>query len=289
MISVIIPEHKEQQFVVPMLDIINRNVPSPKEVIFVSSAPYLDIPNKNKYQFAIRVIPNVMSSGKARNIGAREAVGDTLLFMDCHVCFLSGFSYLLDTLKKNPEAVVTGGIQYVEFPSCPYGTNAAVGYGAHFSGWWRQWHWGAKDPKKDVFPVPVSCACFEMMRRQTFYDSIWGFIDVDGLGIEEELNMRLLRFGHPTICDSRCIVGHLFKSGETSKSVRNNVYYAAAIATVLNVFDNTLYNQIAIDGRNTLGNGFDELMDKARQEYGERRVIMSRFPHIDERLVLRVE
>jgi len=286
MISVIIPEHKDEQFVVPMLDIINISVPSPKEVIFVSSAPYLDIPNKNKYQFAIRVIPNILSAGKARNIGAKEAVGDTLLFVDCHVCFLSGFSYLLDTLKKNPKAVVIGGIQPISFPGCSTNMGGGVGWGVYFSGWW-QWHWGAKDPKLDVFPVPFSCACFEMMKRQTFYDSIWGFIDVIGLGIEEEINMRLLRFGHPTLCDSRCVIGHVFKTAEGNFGVRTELEYAKAIATVLNIFDRSLFDQIVADGRKILGKGVDDAIEKAYQTHGERRVVMSLRPKIDERWFLR--
>jgi glycosyltransferase involved in cell wall biosynthesis len=286
MISIIIPEHKEEQFITPMLDMINNSVPSPKEVIFVSSAPSLPIPNKNKYRFSIRVIPNILSAGKARNIGAQQAIGNVLLFMDCHVCLLSGFSNLLDTLKKNPKAVVIGGIQPIAFPGCSTNMGGGIGWGVYFSGWW-QWHWGAKDPNQDVFPVPFSCACFEMMKRQTFYDSIWGFIDVVGLGIEEEINMRLLRFGHPTLCDSRCVIGHVFKTAEGNFGVRTEIEYAKAIATLLNIFDKSVYNQIVEDGRKILGKGCDETIERAYQTHGERRMIMSKLTEIDEHWFVR--
>ena len=286
-VSVIVPEHHEPEYVIPMLDQIQEHVPSLKEVIFVSSASSLIIP-KQRYSFPIRVVTNVRSAAAARNQGARVAKGDILMFADCHICFLTDVQPLLDTLNSNPNSVVTAGIQPIEFPGCKIKWSG-IGWGVYFDGWWN-WHWGAKTTNEDSFRVPFACACFEVMSKQTFQNSVWGFIVVRGLGIEEELNMRLARLGFSTLCDSRVVIGHVFKKGEGNFGERHDVEYAKAVATVLNIFDDDVYTNVVADGNRQIGNRCVDALDRAFKSHGKKREYMkiNEKVKIDERWFLRV-
>lgn len=286
-VSVIIPEHKENECSVPMLDILEENIPSLREVIFVTSNANLKV--AKKYGFSIRVIPNVHSAGMARNKGAFAATSDVLMFADCHVCFHTDIAPLFDTLEKNPNSVVTGGIQPTDFPSCETKWSG-IGWGVYFDGWWN-WHWGTKSGSEAVFPVPFSCACFEVMRKQTFLNSVWGFITVRGLGIEEEMNMRLARLGMSTLCDSRVVVGHVFKTADGNFGERHDLEYAKAIATVLNIFDEEVYANVVADGRRQIGNRCDEALNRAFKSHGDKRKYMERnaVKTLDEKWFLKIK
>jgi len=281
--SVIIPEHKESDYIVSMLDQIEAYVPAPKEVIVVTSASSLSIPTQ-RYDFRCKVVTDVHGSGIARNEGVSIANGDILMFMDCHTC-LSDLSSLLSLLRKNPGAVIAPGIQPHTFPECQ--SEGGVGYGCYFT-YSFGWKWIGKE-RNTSFEVPFASACFLLMNKQTFFDSVIGFIPVEGVGFEEELCMRLHRLDHPTIIDVNTVIGHLFKKRYPSESTKGYVP-SRAVALVLSVHEEELFNEINSLNEKQWGDSWRDAVSGALNKYGTLRRVLNRkqVKKVDERWFFRV-
>lgn len=271
MISVIIPEHQQdQRFIVPLLEQI-RHIPNPKEVIIVSSSSYFDIPIA--YEYPIYIVPDIVGTGEARNAGAKHAKGDILIYTDCHCCFKpKDITTMLTILKQYPDAVIVPGIQPYHFPVCSP-VHSGVGYGLYYDlGMGLHWlgHPGTNKPT----PIPTQMTTFLVMHKQTFEDSIFGFIEVGSIGFDEEIEIRLWRFGHPTLVVPDVIVGHYFKPKRTDVT-EETPHLAQAIALILNVFDDELFDKInrtCYERRG--GEQWNTAMEVAYEKYGWARNII---------------
>lgn len=275
MITIIIPEHKEKDFIEPMLSQIEQYlIDQDKEVILVTSAHALDI--SGDYTFEIRTITDIKSAAAARNIGAENAEGNVLFFLDCHCCLADkqNMNLLLHTLKHYPNAAIVPGIQPTTFPGCE--RSEGIGYGVYFdfSKTPFGWMWMGKE-QDEPYTVPFGSACAFMIRKNVFWESLFGFLDPGlGVGFEEEIFIRLAALGHPTMLQPQCLIGHLFKKAYPTESTKGYVP-SRAIATFLNVSDSS--EKINKISRDTWGTMWDREIGKAFIRYaGYRNYFMEK-------------
>lgn len=276
MLSIIMPMHNEPLHILPMLNRIEKHIyPIDLEVIIVTSA-HGALAYQKEFPFPIRNVCDIHGSGTARNEGASEASGDSLLFMDSHCCF-TDLSDLLELSAKNPDAIIAPGVQPNSFPECvPNGSG--VGYGCYFTPSF-DWHWIGK--QSSPFEAPFCSACFMLMKKRTFEASVIGFIPVDGVGFEEELCMRLHRLGHPTLIDVNTTVGHLFKKSYPQESTAGFVP-SRAIAAVISVLDDSLFSEINNLNSKRWGNSWLEAMESAHRDFDDLRETFKAEKVIDE-------
>lgn len=275
MITIIVPEHKEKEFIEPMLHKIEEEmIDQDKELILITSAHELEI-KEDSYTFQIRIITDVKSSAGARNAGAEQAEGDTLFFCDAHCCFdKQNINLLLYTLKEYPNAAIVPGIQPTTFPECE--KSEGIGYGVYFdfSKAPFKWCWMSKE-KDSPYRVPFGSACAFIIRKNVFWESLFGFLDPGlGVGFEEELFIRLAALGHPTMLQPQSVIGHLFKKAYLTESIKGHVP-SRAIATVLNASDSS--EKINKISRDTWGTMWDREIGKAFIRYaGYRNYFMEK-------------
>jgi len=255
MLSIIIQEHNESKaFVRKMLEQTGQ-LSMDKELIFVTSKPYQQFYDEYlkgyTYRFPVSVIGRIDSCGAARTVGGEKAAGDTLLYMDCHVCFTpSALERLLKTLDRHENALVAPAIAPVEFPECR--KSGAMGYGVVFRFVDRPFEWVWLSKQKDrEYVVPFVCGCAFAMKKDTFnvLNAYGGFLGIHtGLSWEEEKSMRLWRLGHPTYIEPRAVFGHLFKgyAGHPQWDEHSTAgYYDSRVAGIyINVFDKVLWDHI---------------------------------------------
>ena len=269
-----------------MLELVRQEVPDPKEIIVVSSgsaSPPFPL-QSNEFWFG-----NSPGSALARNKGAAVSHGDVLLFADAHTCFTQDdIEKLLDVLARFPDAIVAPGIQPIEFPACtPSGsTGFGVFFDLHFG-----WHWLGKESEEEIVKVPFASACFLMMSKATFNDSLIGFIPVEGVGFEEEICMRLAHLGHPTLVvpdstlavsdssfTSKLIVsdvtvGHQFKQRYPPDSPKGYIPSRAA-SLVLSVFDEDLFAELDTANSEQWGSAWASELGTAWAKFAYLRTIL---------------
>lgn len=291
-ISIIIPEHKEPKENIHTVLRQIEQLDMPVEVIIVSSSPQLLI--ERTYPFPVRIITGVIGSGRARNAGARAASSEFLLFMDGHCCFTKdAIEKLLGTLRQYPNAVIVPGIQPLKESSFPHicEPEGGVGYGVFFGfdqGVPFEWRWlGHK--KDEPYPVPMGSACFLLMRRKTFFNSVIGFLPVEGVGFDEEIMMRLASLGHPTILQPQSVILHLFKKSYDEQSVKGYVP-SRAMGLVLNVFDIGLFTRIDSLCKGHWGESWEKEVKIAFVKFGHLREALKglRKKGFDERWFFRI-
>jgi len=212
MLSIIIQEHNEPAEFVRKMVAQAEKIDINKEIIFVTSSSKKELEKKignTFYDLNIKIIPNIDSCGKARNIGGKEAIGTHFLYLDNHTCFSpETIEKMLNIYNYNTKAVVGAGIRWIDFPSCMAEKGVGIGYGLNF----RfekdifEWNWLPPTHTDQPFYVPFVDGCAFMIDRHSFNElQSWGgwFEDHEGLGVEEEITMRLWR---------RCILMYLMTS-----------------------------------------------------------------------------
>ena len=252
-LSIIAQEHHEgREFVSKMIDQVSE-ISTSHEILFVSSMTENEFRRLyGPFKVEIKVIGNVQSCGAARNAGAMNALGRSLLFMDCHVCFKDAdVQTLLSTLNKHPGSLVGPGLFPIEFPGCTVSGGTAYGVAFFFDETPFEWKWLPAPTLEHEFESPFICGCAFMMRKTTFnvLNAHGGFLHRHiGLSWEEEKSMRLWRLGHPTYVEPRAQFGHLFKGyGDHPKWDEHSVsgYHLSRVAGLwVNVFDEVLWNHI---------------------------------------------
>ena len=259
MISFCLQEHEETQgFVKRMLDLVAA-IQQRKEMLIATSASYEEFMAKygsvlKMYDLPIRVFGGIDSCGAARNVCARNAIGEDIIFCDMHVCFTEkDVSRLLATLAEHKNAVVGPAIQPGEFPSCeasPGGKAHGVAFRFVDRPW--EWVWIPADTTEHEFHVPFVCGCAYAMKKQTFnlLARYGGFLhSLKGLGAEEEFGMRLWRVGGGVYIEPRAVFLHYFKgySGHAGwdEHSTSGFYESRVAAIYINVFERDLFEHIA--------------------------------------------
>ncbi len=284
MISYIIQEHQEgREFINTMLSQIEE-LKGTKEVIFVTSANAEKINIKREdYDYPIRIFYSVQSPGRGRTVGGENAIGDYLLFLDCHICLTQeAVDRLIQTMAANKDAAVGAAIDVGDFPVCNI-SPGAYGHGVCFTFKTQPWEW-TWIPATELnheFIVPCCCCCAFGMNRQLFsiLDRYGGFIyPRTGVGIEEEFGIRLWRLGGRVLVEPRSKMSHYFKgyTGHTSQDTHSQAGYieARCIATYVNVFNPMLWAHIENLCINTWGSKWYDGIDVARTSWGWLRAKM---------------
>jgi len=294
MISIIIQEHNEgKEFVQKMIRQVAA-LPQKKELLFVTSATNTEFLSKYgpfREKFPVSIFGNIHSPGNGRSLGGQKALGDTLVFMDCHVCFTTEkMKKLIATLEQHPNSAVGPALQMVDFPSCK--VEGGTGYGIAFSFIDQpfKWNWVQEESKTNIFRSPFICACQFAIKKDTFNHLLryGGFLSPPvGVGMEEEIFMRLQRLGHPVLIDPTITFGHLFKgyAGKPTWDEHSNSgwFYPRVAAIYVNVFNEQLWNTIEPLCIKHWGNLWTDNLVKVKQQYEWLRTAMRPFANkIDE-------
>ncbi len=300
MISIIIGEHNEaKEFVLKMISQVAQ-LPYKKELIFVTSSNFTEFYSKfgkmDNYKFPVSVIGGADSCGAGRNVGGYAASGDTLLYMDCHVCFTpSVVDRLLATQKVHPDAVVAPALQPVEFPLCKPSGGKGHGVVFRFVQNPFEWVWLPGETEAYEYTSPFVCGCAFMMKKDTFnvLNTHGGFLGMHkGLSWEEEATMRLWRLGHPTYVEPRATFGHLFKGyaghPEWDEHSTSGYYVSRTIGVYVNVFDKDLWKKIDTLCSRVWRNEWTKNLQMAKSQYSWLRNLMKPLANkIDENWFLR--
>jgi hypothetical protein len=272
-----------------------------KEIIFVTSLNHKDFYRNYgpfNYKMPITVMANVQSCGAARNIGGQIATGDTLLYMDCHVCFdQQNVDQLLKTLEDHKNAIVAPAVKAINFPSCII-ENESVGHGVafRFTNNPFEWIWLPGERLEKEFTVPFVCGCAFSMKKDLFnvLNSVGGFLGGHtGLSWEEEKSMRLWRMGYPTFSEPRSIFGHYYKgyANHTGWDQHSTAgYYESRVAGFyINVFNKDLWDYIENMLLKSWGIEYTKNLELAKKNYSWIRAKMLPFANkIDETWFLRI-
>lgn len=274
-VEFIFQSHKESpEFVDRMLSQVDAVEVTGKEVIIVASATEEDFEKDyrkeiNRYNFPIKIIGPVNSCGEARNVGAKQAKYENLIFADMHVCFTSSsVERLVETLDKHPNAAVAPTIAPGEFPACA--CEPLVGDSAEFPGCkdprisvaggmaYRfvdrpfEWVWLPVESETNEYKTPMCCGCAYAMKKDLFdrLANYGGFLysQVGGLGAEEAFGARLARIADGVYMEPRATFLHLFKGykghPKWDEHMVGGFYESRVLAVYLDVFDKELCKRI---------------------------------------------
>jgi len=185
LISVIIPSHNEGNNLKKTVDSVIKNTNfDDYEIIVVDDASddgSTGFLKGGKYENVKLIKINERCPAKARNIGAENAVGDFLIFLDAHVFPLSKewMSKIAEFLDKNPKTICGPCISTHDNPD-------SKGYGCTINGPKLGFEWLVKN-SDDHYEVPiVGAACMGIKKTDFFYLGgfnknfiSWGHEDVE--------------------------------------------------------------------------------------------------------------
>lgn len=299
MTTLIIQEHNERTGYVTEMLKQAAAVPQIKEVIICTSADIttFDKPEYHTFSLPVRIIGNIHSCGRARDVGARLAIHQFLLFTDCHVCFKpEDVKTLMKTFEQFPSVgIIAPCIHPIkDFPSCEPEGGSAGGVAFFFDKTPFEWRWL---PSEDTNPhkVPFCCGCAFMMKKDTYtkLTPYGGFLGSHtGLGIEEEVAMRLWRIGCPTIIQPKVAFGHIFKGyankPEWDEHSTRGYYQGRAAAIYVNTFNQEVWDYIEECCIKYWGNEiWADNIQKAKSYNWLRRKLEKHKDHIDEKWFFR--
>ncbi len=241
MLSIIVKEHEESVEHIRGMIYQAANIPLEKELIIATSRKsenFLSLYDIDKYNFPIKAATGTINAGNGVYLGVLASRGDNLLILDCHICYPPKDTLtLLDTLEKNPNSLVTPGINIIDFPSCKIKAQGD-GYGVKFRMSEKsafEWIWLTKQGNYP-YQVPIACGGAVIMKRHTFDDLyIHGGMEA-AFDFEEERSIRLARLGHFSIVEPRVVFGHLFKTTMTA-AMSKNWHRSRAAVLYINTLD----------------------------------------------------
>jgi len=298
-VEFIFQSHKEApEFIHKMLSEVDAiDFTDKKEAIIVTSAAEKQFERDykkilDKYNFPVKVIGSVNSCGEARNIGARQAKYENLIFADMHVCFTgNGVRRLLETLDKHPKAAVAPTIGPGEFPACaceklkqdansiefPNCENTQVAGGMAYKFVERpfEWVWLPLEKKEEEYKTPMCCGCAYAMKKSLFgqLDEYGGFLysRVGGLGAEEAFGARLARIADGVYIEPRATFLHLFKGykghPKWDEHMTRGFYESRVLAVYLDVFDENICRHITTLCKEHWGTEWDKNLRLARERF----------------------
>lgn len=207
--SIVIPAFNEGVNLKNTVESIKANTSAPYDVVVVNDGStdgccgFLKDDNSQN----LKVVETAhVGSSKARNLGASEAKGDLLVFMDAHVSVKTGWlEYLSDFIESRPD------VGLCSLPVYVLGNPDVVGYGMTLTGPDFGVTWLGK--RNEPAECPIVPGAFFGVRRKTF--SELGMFDkgLVGWGIEDiELSIRAWLMGYSCRVLPDMPVGHLFRS-----------------------------------------------------------------------------
>lgn len=144
-------------------------------------------------------------AAKARNFGAKYAVGETLVFLDAHMKLCREWlTKMIAVAKENKWSLVVPTIYDINNPY-------SKGYGLTFKSWALDYKWLDRKDSKCYEVALGTCACAVVPKK--VFDMIGGFDQgIKGFGVEEEIFLRAWLLGFKVIIEPSVEVGHLFRT-----------------------------------------------------------------------------
>ncbi len=198
MLSVIIPAHNEEQYLLPTLQSLRKQSYADFEVIVVCDGCTDKTPQlANKYAEKVLILKERQGPAAARNAGARLALGETLVFLDADthpspdvLTFIAKQTDVIGTCKITPDPPkikhkIMMGLKNVLM--CPFGVSNGIiftpkklftavgGFGAFQKG--EDGHFIRKVKKSGTKFVLLSTPVLNSMRRieQKGYFGVWTY------------------------------------------------------------------------------------------------------------------
>jgi GT2 family glycosyltransferase len=207
-VSVVVVSHNEGENLLRTVESVLGALPPEGEILVVddqsTDGSAEALPGGDRVQVLRR--PERLGVARARNLGARQAGGDVLVFADAHVQVPPNWAEpLVDALSRPGVAAVGPAV-------APFDRPENRGYGFRWENAALKIAWlDAQGP--DPEPVPLLVGCFFAMRRDVF-DEVGGFdTDMPVWGMEDaEMSLRLWTLGYECLAVPSVEVLHLFRS-----------------------------------------------------------------------------
>jgi len=211
-VSVIIPAHNEGRNLADTVDCILTHSHAPGlEVVVVDDDSTDGSAARLRRRFCgderVRVVrgPGLGVAG-SRNLGARESVGDILIFIDGHCYTPPGWVPALTSPLADPGVGMIGPA----FASLEHG-NGCLGMGVTWQGPGLGYQWLMQQGDAP-YPVPLVTGGCQAFRRTVFetlgrYDSgmtRWGSEDL-------EMSLRAWLMGYEVLVHPQVVIYHLFR------------------------------------------------------------------------------
>lgn len=208
MISVVVIARNEGAWLARTVERYARTLPAGAEVVVVDDGSTDASTERLRAVRSVRVRLVRGTGGgvaKARNLGARRATGDLLVFSDAHLELPDGW--------WKPLAVRAGrrGVGGVAPAITSITRPARIGHGLHFSGTDLDVRWRWREDMR-THRAPLIPWCCTMMSREVF-EATGGFDEgMVGMGsVDNEMSLRLWLLGYELWVVPRVVVGHLFR------------------------------------------------------------------------------
>lgn len=205
MISVVIPVHNAAQTLDECLQAICRSNYPDYEVLVVDDASTDNtVSVAKRYSCRVISLPENVGAARAKNVGAKEAKGDIILFTDADVVLQPDTLYIIAAHFQDPTVAGVVGLlgeklRYSNFSS-------------HFKNLWMHYTYkrlaASKDAEQGVGVFLTSIAAI----RKEIFEQMGGFDpNYRGASVTEdiEFGQRLLSAGHKIRLDNRLAVEHL--------------------------------------------------------------------------------
>jgi GT2 family glycosyltransferase len=203
---VVVPALNEGAELARTVTNLRSTLPENSEVVVVDDGSTDGCSDALQPDRALRVLRvSRVGSASARNIGAREANGEIVVFADAHIqAPAQWWVSLTDSLRDPAVGAVAPVISVM-------GSEASKGYGMRWKGPDFGIEW-LPPVKSDPHPIGLAPGCMLAMRHEVFHE-IGGFDDGMKLwGMEDsELSLRLWLFGYELQLIPAVEVVHLFR------------------------------------------------------------------------------
>lgn len=207
-VSVVIPTHNEGQSLYLTVEAVLHTSPSSTEILIIndhSSDDSLDFLEEENWPQVRRIDLKDGGISNARNLGAREARHDTLVFLDAHCIPRKGWLQpLLAALEADSNGIVAPAVSVL-------GNTQSKGYGADLAAPDLGFDWRGDAASEDVHEIPLACGCAMAMRRDYLLE-VGAFDAIRTYGMEDtELSIRTWLLGGTVRVVPASEVAHRFK------------------------------------------------------------------------------
>ena len=238
-LSVIVPVWNGEHVLPRCLDALVKQQYAPFEVLVVDDCSS-DTTPRIAEQYGVRYIRSAKRRGpaNARNIGARNARGDILVFIDADVVLQpTGLQMIAEDFESSPEITGVFG-SYDDSPDCPTFFSQYKNLIHHYV------HQASRESASTFW-----AGCGAM--RKSVFEQFGGF---DATRYKEPtiedvaLGMEITRAGHRILLDKRLMVKHL-KRWTFLSLVRTDIFHRAVPWTRLILNSRNLPSDLNFDKR----------------------------------------
>ena len=238
-LSVIVPVWNGENVLPRCLDALMKSQYAPFEVLVVDDCS-CDTTPRIAEQYGVRYIRSAKRRGpaNARNIGARNATGDILVFIDADVVLQpTSLQMIAEDFERSPEISGVFG-SYDDSPDCPNFFSQYKNLIHHYI------HQASRESASTFW-----AGCGAM--RKSVFEQFGGF---DAARYKEPtiedvaLGMEITRAGHHVLLDKRLMVKHL-KRWTFLSLVRTDIFHRAVPWTRLILNSRNLPSDLNFDKR----------------------------------------